>query len=85
MAELCRFAGIIITINPRDHNPPHFHARYAEHETWIEISNLQVGGEEYFPLSQLHVLLDWAMVHQDELMAAWNAVRAGKKPEKILP
>ena len=32
MPELCRFYGISIRIDFRDHNPPHFHALYGEHE-----------------------------------------------------
>jgi hypothetical protein len=28
MPELSRFLGIVIFMNYRDHQPPHFHARY---------------------------------------------------------
>ena len=46
MPELCRFYGISIRLNFRDHNPPHFHALYGEHEAVIEINSVvdQRGG-----------------------------------------
>ena len=40
MPELCRFYGISIRINFRDHNPPHFHALYGEYEAVIEINSI---------------------------------------------
>jgi hypothetical protein len=27
--EICRFFGMVITMNYNEHNPPHFHARYG--------------------------------------------------------
>lgn len=84
MPELCRFAGIIISMFPRDHNPPHFHAYYSGYEVWIDVATLQVGGG-YFPSSQLHVLLDWARIHQVELEVAWDTIHAGGIPDKITP
>ena len=39
MPTICRFRGIKISINWRDHMPPHFHASYGEDEvivsSWI--------------------------------------------------
>jgi len=42
MPEVSRFFGIIIRIFFNDHQPPHFHAVYGEHETLIEIETLAV-------------------------------------------
>ena len=39
MSELSRFYGIIICMYLGDHMPPHFHAKYAEFEAQILISN----------------------------------------------
>lgn len=39
MPELSRFFGIVITMYFRDHPPPHFHARYGEHEGKFTIEN----------------------------------------------
>lgn len=45
MPELCRFYGLIMTIYWKDHNPPHFHARYGEHVAEIDIRTLAVCAE----------------------------------------
>ena len=37
MPEISRFLGIVIGMFYRDHNPPHFHARYGEAEAAISI------------------------------------------------
>ena len=42
MPELCRFYGISIRLHFRDHNPPHFHALYGEHEAVIDINSISV-------------------------------------------
>lgn len=84
MPELCRFAGIVVSMFPGDHNPPHFHASYSGHRVCVDVSSLEVS-RGYMPISQLHVLLEWAESHQSELVAAWNAIRSGGKAEKIQP
>ena len=42
MPEICRFRGIIISINWNDHNPPHFRATYSDYEVSVDILNLEV-------------------------------------------
>jgi len=42
MPTLSRFFGIVITMNWDDHPPPHFHARYAEHEAVVRLDTLEV-------------------------------------------
>ena len=42
MPEICRFYGIVIRMFFDDHNPPHFHAIYGEHEVVIGIQSLAV-------------------------------------------
>ena len=32
MPEISRFLGVVILMHFREHNPPHFHARYNEFE-----------------------------------------------------
>ncbi len=39
MPEISRFFGIVITMYADEHAPPHFHARYAEHQAVIKIEN----------------------------------------------
>jgi hypothetical protein len=42
MPVISAFFGIIIRIYHSDHNPPHFHAQYGEHEVIIEIKSGRV-------------------------------------------
>ena len=37
MPEVSRFLGIVIGMFFNDHNPPHFHATYGEHEAAVSI------------------------------------------------
>ena len=42
MPEVSRFFGIIIRMYFDDHNPPHFHAMYAEDEAEVGIEPITV-------------------------------------------
>ena len=42
MPTLSRFFGIVITMNWEDHPPPHFHARYGEHEAVMRLDTLEI-------------------------------------------
>jgi hypothetical protein len=45
MPEISRFYGIIITMNYREHNPPHFHAIYQDYEISVDIQTGLVNGQ----------------------------------------
>lgn len=74
MPVLSRFYGIVVFMSYRDHDPPHFHARYGEHEVIVEIESGVVTG--HFPRRALRLLTDWADVYESELRANWARVRA---------
>ena len=38
MPEVSRFYGIVVRIFYDDHNPPHLHAEYGEHEVLVNIT-----------------------------------------------
>lgn len=61
------FDGIRIYIYPRDHNPPHFHAYYAEYEALINIQTLDVMAGD-LPSKQLKRVRRWAELVQSELL-----------------
>ena len=42
MPTISRFFGIAIEMFWREHNPPHFHATYAEDEAVFEIESLDI-------------------------------------------
>ena len=71
MPTICVFRGIKIYMNWREHQPPHFHAKYGGDEVVIGINDAEVieGG---IPSKQLKLLLGWTVLHQDELMDNWK-------------
>lgn len=82
--EICRFYGIVIAVFFSEHNPPHFHARYGDEKAAVDIQTLRVleGG---LPARALRMVVEWAGLHQRELMEDWELVRAGRQPKKIEP
>ncbi len=76
MPEICRFLGIIIAIFYDDHNPPHFHARYEKFKATIEMKELRIL-EGSLPPRVLGLVIEWATLHQDELLKEWEL--AGNK------
>ncbi len=84
MPTISAFYGILIQMFWLDHDPPHFHALYAEHEAVIEIQSLRVvrGG---LPRRALVLVLEWAQEHRDELMENWERCRRNEHPAKIAP
>jgi hypothetical protein len=62
------FDGIRIYIYSRDHNPPHFHAYYAEYEALINIRTLDIVAGD-LPGKQLKRVRKWAELVQDELLS----------------
>lgn len=81
MPEISRFYGIVIKMYFGDHQPPHFHAEYGEHEVLVSIDTLAVIAGK-LPPRALGMVAEWASLHQDELKAAWqkatNLERVGK-------
>jgi hypothetical protein len=84
MPEICRFLGVVITMNFNDHAPPHFHAQYGEFTVSIEISTgLVMRGS--LPRRVLGLVVEWASLHRDELHSNWRLARAGSTPNRIAP
>jgi hypothetical protein len=84
MPKISSFYGIVITMYFYDHQPPHFHAQYAEHHAVIAIDDLAVlvGG---LPRRALKLVTEWARMHQEELEADWELAQGGKLPAPIDP
>jgi len=86
MPELSRFYGIVIKMYFKDtgqHNKPHFHAIYADHEASVGVDGEVLAGS--LPVKQLKLVQAWAVIHEDQLYAAWNLAVAGATPDKIDP
>lgn len=84
MPEISRFFGIIIAMYYNEHNPPLFHARYGDHKIEIDIKTLAVLAGK-FPPRALGLVIEWATLHQDELMADWHLARQSAELHRIAP
>ena len=84
MPTLSRFFGIVITMNWDDHPPPHFHARYAEHEAVVRLDTLEVEAGT-LPRRALALVLEWAALHRAELRDNWERVHSDRPAQPIAP
>ena len=84
MPSICSFYGIVIWIYFNDHNPPHFHAEYGEHEILIKIEDLSIYAG-YFPSRAFGLVMEWASLHREELMENWICAQSDLKLKKIQP
>jgi hypothetical protein len=84
MPELSRFLGMIISIYFDDHNPPHFHVAYNEDEALIAINDLSVL-KGNLPPRVMGLAMEWARLHQAELLENWNMVQVDGKYFKVEP
>ena len=84
MSELCRFYGIIIRMYYGDHPPPHFHVQYGEHTAKVTIETLALL-RGYLPGRALGLVVEWASLHRDELLARWHAAANHEELLRIEP
>lgn len=77
MPQLSSFYGIIIYMYFMDHDPPYFHAEYAEHKCKIEIESLSlITGN--MPPSPLGLIIEWGALHRKDLAENWELMKAAK-------
>lgn len=84
MPRISEFYGIIVEMYWSDHNPPHFHAKYGEYRTEIEIRTLGILRGR-LPAKAMGLVIEWATLHQDELLAQWERARSHEPLERIEP
>jgi hypothetical protein len=84
MPEIARFYGIVIKMFFDEHNPPHFHASYGEHEVLIDINSLALFAGQ-LPPRALGLVVEWATQHQDELLYNWRRAQDQQPLIKIEP
>ena len=84
MPIVSNFYGILIYFYFREHNPPHFHAKYNEFEAIVDIKTLGVT-EGKLPKKAQSLVIEWAIEHQEELMANWELCQNQMPPNKIEP
>jgi len=85
--ELSRFYGIIIRMYVEaggQHHRPHFHAYYGNEVAIYTLSPIElVAGS--LPRRQQRLVEAWAKLHEDELLADWQLLQAGRVPLPIAP
>ena len=74
MPEISRFFGIIIAMFYNDHEPPHFHARYAEQQVIIRIDTLEIL-DGRLNTHALNLVGEWAILDRKELEDDWVLAR----------
>ena len=84
MPEISRFFGIVIKMFFADHNPPHFHAEYGDHKALVDIESLAVFAGR-LPPRVLGLVIEWATLHQAELLDDWTMARAQQTLRGIPP
>jgi hypothetical protein len=83
MPEISRFYGIVIAMCYKDHEPPHFHAKYAGQTGVFSIADLSLL-EGDLPKRVVSMVLEWAFEHRTELQNDWE-LAAEKKPLRQIP
>ncbi|MBY4676820.1 DUF4160 domain-containing protein [Marinobacterium arenosum] len=84
MPTISEFFGILIRMYYDDHNPPHFHAYYGEHEALISIETLEIL-DGSLPNRAKALVVEWAIEHRQELRDDWKLAEKHHPLNKIKP
>ncbi len=82
--RLSSFYGIVIYMYFADHNPPHFHAIYGEHEALVAIADGHVIRGQ-LPRTADKLVQQWLELHRRELEANWRRAQIPDSLEPIEP
>ena len=84
MPRLSEFYGIAIYMYFNDHNPPHFHAIYAEYEALVRIDDGSILGGD-LPNTAARLVEQWRQLHEYELATNWRHAREPSALTSIEP
>jgi hypothetical protein len=84
MPTISSFYGLLIRMFFNDHAPPHFHVQYAEYSATVDIKLLVIATGK-LPRRAQELVLDWAELHQDELLEDWRLCMEKQQPIPIAP
>ncbi len=84
MPEICRFFGIVIAMYYKEHEPPHFHAKYGEYRGAFSIEQLRLI-EGDLPRRVVSLILEWAFEHREKLLEDWKLAKLKEPLKKIQP
>jgi hypothetical protein len=82
MPEISYFLGIAIYIRYNEHNPPHFHAEYGNHNAVFSIKDLKmIKGK--LPKRVHALVIEWADQYRNALMDNWDLAQKHAPLKKI--
>ena len=84
MPEITRFFGIIIRMYFDDHPPPHFHAIYGRQEAQVGIDPIVIL-QGKLPRRAESMIIEWAALHQRELVGNWERLQGNQPANRIPP
>ena len=84
MPTISAFYGILIRMYFNDHVPAHFHVEYGEYKATVDIRALALA-DGVLPRRAQELVLDWAELHQEELLEDWRLCMAKQQPKPIAP
>jgi hypothetical protein len=74
MPTIAIVLGVRIIIYPKDHLPPHLHAKFAEHEAMISIVTGHVL-EGSLPRAKVRGVQEWLAKHREQVAYVWREIR----------
>ena len=83
MPIISRFYGILIAMYFNDHNPPHFHAKYAGDEALFDFNGDIIEGK--LPKRAIKFVQEQISYHKEELQDNWEKARLGEPLNNIEP
>lgn len=84
MPRISAFYGIVIVMYFGDHPPPHFHAKYGEHEAQIAIATGKILHGS-LPRCALNLVQGWTELHRTDLVADWERAEREEPLASIEP
>lgn len=84
MPRICSFYGIVIVMYFDDHPPPHFHARFGEHEAQVAIATGDVLHGS-LPRSASRLVKEWTTLRRAELFDDWQRAERAEPLVSIEP
>ena len=84
MPTISEFFGITVMMFYEDHDPPHFHVRYARFKAKFAIADLAVlSSHGYLTGSDIGRIREWARSNQTALLENWFRCCRGEPIRKI--
>jgi hypothetical protein len=84
MPVISRFYGIVIMMFFRDHQPPHFYAKYEGQIAVYSIKNCCLLAGK-LPPQATRLIKEWTKIHEKALIQDWHLAQKEGKLKNIEP